>query len=100
MLLPLAHESPLWEAYAPVEPVPPPAIGDPGLPLVTVVTPSGEVEVTSSPRIVTMETFAWAGRPSDVPKRWNQAGLNAASSTPENVPARWSARRWWTAVII
>ena len=39
-----------------------------------------------------METCALAGRPSEVPKRWNQAGLKAARRTPEKVPAR-SIRR-------
>ncbi len=40
MLQPLADESLLWAAYGPVEKAPPPVIGDPALPLVSVVTPS------------------------------------------------------------
>ncbi|NTW01444.1 MAG: glycosyltransferase, partial [Oscillochloris sp.] len=36
----LAHESPQWAAYGSVDDAPPPIIGDPTLPLVSVVTPS------------------------------------------------------------
>lgn len=37
---PLAYTTPTWAAYAPHEPLPPPLIRDPALPLVSVVTPS------------------------------------------------------------
>ncbi|MBX0329134.1 glycosyltransferase, partial [Oscillochloris sp. ZM17-4] len=40
MNTPLASESPPWAAYGPVEDAPAPIIGDPALPLVSVVTPS------------------------------------------------------------
>lgn len=40
MLQTLASESPRWAAYGPAAPAPAPVIGDPGLPLVSVVTPS------------------------------------------------------------
>jgi glycosyltransferase involved in cell wall biosynthesis len=40
MLSPLASEAPAWAAYAPNEPLPAPLIGDPQLPLVSIVTPS------------------------------------------------------------
>jgi glycosyltransferase involved in cell wall biosynthesis len=36
----LCRESPLWAGYGPAEDAPPPIIGDPALPLVSVVTPS------------------------------------------------------------
>lgn len=39
-LTPLADEAPAWAAYGPVGPLPPPALADPRLPLVSVVTPS------------------------------------------------------------
>lgn len=39
-LLSLAAEAPLWALYAPADVPPPPAVGDPALPLVSVVTPS------------------------------------------------------------
>ncbi|NTU82075.1 MAG: glycosyltransferase [Chloroflexales bacterium] len=40
MLRPLAAESPPWAAYRPVEDLPPPILGDPALPLVSIITPS------------------------------------------------------------
>lgn len=40
MRQPLSQEYPAWAGYAPADPLPAPVIGDPALPLVSVVTPS------------------------------------------------------------
>jgi glycosyltransferase involved in cell wall biosynthesis len=39
-MLPLANEAPAWFGYLPAEPLPPPLLVDPALPLVSIVTPS------------------------------------------------------------